>query len=215
MTQTISLKQAEQKAFNTVFEHGLWDIFIGCLIVQFAFAPLLSKRLGDFWSSAVFIPFWALVFVVILLVRKHIIRPRIGVVTFRPHRKKKLTRLAMIMLVANILAMLLGLFLGWKGSVSSGRLHTLLMGMIVLVMSSIAAYYLMIPRFFIYGVLFLLSLQIGEWLYTQYGIAHHGWPITCGITAGIVILTGLVYLLRFLRKYPLQDAPAEFGEAVK
>jgi len=214
MTQTISLKQTEQKAFNTVFEHGLWDIFIGCLIVQFAVAPLLSKRIGDFWSSAVFIPFWALAFVVVLLVRKHIIRPRIGVVTFRPHRKKKLTRLLSIMLVVNLLAMLLGLFLAWKAPVSSGWLHTLLLGMIVLVLSSIAAYYLRIPRFFIYGVLFLLSLTIGEWLYTQYRIANHGFPITCGITAGIVILTGLVYLLRFLRKYPLQDAPSEFREAV-
>jgi len=55
MSTPISLKDAERKAFQSTFADGLWDVFIGCSFpLQLTIAPLLSHRMGDFWSSAVF-----------------------------------------------------------------------------------------------------------------------------------------------------------------
>jgi hypothetical protein len=215
MAQKISLKQAERKVFRTAFQHGLWDVFIGCVVLQFAIAPLLSRSLGDFWSSAVFLPFWALVFVAILLVRNYIVRPRIGLVKFGPYRKRKLTKLVAVMLVVNIIAFILATFLALNYMVSSGWIHMLLLGLIVLLLSTIAAYYLNLTRYFIYGLLFLFSLLIGEWSYVRFRLAHHGFPITFGITSGIIIFTGLIHFFRFLRSCPLPTKQTTSEETVR
>jgi hypothetical protein len=76
MSLQMSLKQVEQKVFKSAFEDGLWDVLIGCIGLEFAIGPFFSRSLGDFWSAAVFVPFWALVFVAIWLVRKYVVRPR-------------------------------------------------------------------------------------------------------------------------------------------
>lgn len=203
MPQKISLKQVERKVFRTTFQHGLWDVFIGCVVLQFSIAPLLSSKLGDFLSSAVFLPFWALVFVVILLVKKYIVRPRIGLVTFGPYRKKKLSKLVILMVAVNLIALILGAYFALHFWVSAGWIYMFFLGLVVLFLSTIAAYFLNLTRYFIYGLLFLLSLLIGEWSFVQFRLAHHGFPITFGVTAGIIILTGLIHFFRFMRNYPL------------
>lgn len=58
MSQQISLKEAERKAFRSKYNDGLWDILLGCFFLMFAVAPYLSPTLGDFWSSVAFVPFW-------------------------------------------------------------------------------------------------------------------------------------------------------------
>ena len=203
MTQKISLKEAERKVFRATFQDGLWDIFIGCVVLQFAIAPLLSSRLGDFWSSSVFLPFWALVFGVVWLVRKSVVVPRLGSVKFGPARKTQLTKFTALMVVINLIAFIIGLFFAMRFDVSSGLLYMAAFGFIVLVLSSVAAYYLECPRLFIYGLLFVLSLIIGEWLYAYFRVTHHGFPITFGITAGIIMITGIVLFMRLLRHYPI------------
>jgi hypothetical protein len=205
MQQKVSLKQAERRVFRTAFQHGLWDVFIGCVVLQFAIAPLLSSRLGDFWSSAIFLPFWALVFVVILLIRNYVVRPRIGLVKFGTYRKRKLTKLLFVMLAVNLIAFMLGIYFALNFKVSASWIHMLLLGLVALFLSTIAAYFLNFARYFIYGLLFLLSLLIGEWSYVQFRVAHHGFPITFGVTSGIIILTGLIHFFRFLRSCPLPE----------
>ena len=90
MTQPISLKAVERKAFRLMFDDGLWDIFLGCFFLMFVIAPFLSPYLEDFWSSVVFLPFWGTVFLVMFLVRKFVVTPRIGAMKFGPVRRIKL-----------------------------------------------------------------------------------------------------------------------------
>jgi hypothetical protein len=85
MQNPISLKSAESKAFQLSFADGLWDVFIGCMFLNFAVAPFLSETMGDFWSSAIFLPFWGLVYLAIWLTRKYVVAPRIGKVVQRGH----------------------------------------------------------------------------------------------------------------------------------
>ena len=82
MTEKISLKAAERKAFTAAFEDGLWDVFLGCFLLMFVIAPFLSASMGDFLSSAVFIPFLGILWLVIVLIRKWVIRPRVGTMKY-------------------------------------------------------------------------------------------------------------------------------------
>jgi MFS family permease len=207
MFQKISLKEAERKAFKASFDDGLWDIFLGCFFLIFAIGPYLSPTLGDFWSSMVFLPFWGLVFLFILLIRKYVIKPRVGVVKFRHERKAKLMKFNVVMLIFNVFVLILGFVAALSFGSVPGQMLSIIFGLFLLIGFSIAAYFLDFGRLYIYGLLVGLSPLVGEWLWAHEYAAHHGFPITFGSAASIMILVGLVVFARLLR-----DNPVPIGE---
>jgi hypothetical protein len=206
MSDDISLKEAEKKVFRTVFGDGLWDILLGCFFLLFGVAPFLSSSLGDFWASAVFIPFWGLVFLAVWQIRKRVVIPRIGTVTFGHVRRGKLKKFTVIMLVLNIAVFILGIVAAANAGRISGRTTSILFGLFLLCGFSLAAYFLDLGRLYIYGLLVGISPAVGEWLWVRGRASHHGFPVTFGTAAGIMILVGLILFVRLLRNNPL---PAE------
>jgi hypothetical protein len=211
MSQQISLKEAERKVFQSAIQDGLYDIFIGCVLLVFVIAPFLSPSMGDFWSSAMLVPFWALVQLGIWLIRRYVVTPRIGVVKFGPARRTRLFRFNATIFVVLLVALLLGILSAVDLNVP-GWVHTARFGLVVLVAFSVAAYFLGFTLLYIYGALIALSPLVGEWLYANVGASHHGFPIAFGVTAGIIILVGLVKFLRLLRNYPLPAAGTPLEE---
>lgn len=149
MSQQISLKEAERKAFRTTVNDGLWDIFLGCFFLMFVIAPYLSASLGDSWSSAVFLPFWGLVFLAIWLIRKHVVIPRVGTVNFGPVRQTKLMRFTVVMLVMNVIAFVLGLIAAISYGRVPGQAYGIFLGMTLLLGFSLAAYFLDFSRLYL------------------------------------------------------------------
>jgi vacuolar-type H+-ATPase subunit I/STV1 len=203
MSQQISLIEAERKAFRTSYNDGLWDIFLGCYFLMFVIALYLSRSLGDFWSSTIFLPFLGLVYLGIRLIRKHVVTPRIGVVKFGLPRKTRLAKFTVVMLVVNVSAFILGIFAAVSFGKVPGQIISIIFGMILLMGFSIAAYFLDFNRLYIYGLLVGFSPLIGEWLWSQGYATHHGFPITFGISSGIMILVGLTVFVRLLRDNPV------------
>jgi hypothetical protein len=162
--------------------------------------------MGDFWSSAVFLPLWLAVYLIIRAVRKNVVAPRIGEVEFAPARKTRLKKFSVVMLVINVIAFILGLVAALRFRSLPVGGPTAIIGLILLIGFSTAAYFLDFPRLYFYGLLGALAPLVGEWLYQNMGASHHGFPIVFGITAGVMILTGLVTFIRFLQNNPL---PAE------
>jgi hypothetical protein len=156
------------------------------------------------------VPFWGFVFLVVWLIRKYVVIPRIGVVKFGPIRKAKLMKFTVVMLVFNVVALILG-FLA-AGSIG-GQMTTIIFSLLLLTGFSIAAYFLDFRRLYIYGLLVGLSPVAGEWLYTYQNAAHHGYPITFGASAAIMILVGLAMLLRLLRENPVPPEGISSEEA--
>lgn len=203
MSQKISLKDAERKAFKSAFQHGLWDIFIGCFLLMFVIAPSLSRSLGDFWSSVVFLPFFVVVFVVLWLVRKHVIVPRVGIVEFGAWRKKRVIRFNIVMFLALTVAFVLSFLSLVQFDLIPGWIHIARFSLVFLIVFFVVAYFLDFTRLYIYGVLIALSPLIGEVFYVYLKVPHHGIPISFGISASLIILTGLVLFVRFLQDHPM------------
>ena len=203
MSQRISLKKIEQKAFSATYDDGLWDVFLGCFILIFAIAPYLSTRLGDFWSSAVFLPFWGIVFLTLKLVRKYVVTPRVGIVKLGRTRKTRLTKLSTVLLVVNAVAFILGLVAAMNFERVPGQMFTITFSLLFLAGFSTVAYFLQFHRLYIYGILVGLSPLIGEWLHIHFTAPHHGFPITFGTTAGIMVLIGLIVFVRLVRNTPI------------
>jgi len=204
MSQRISLKDAERKVFQSTFADGLWDVLLGCWFpMQFAIAPFLSRSMGDFWSSAVFLPFWGVVYLVIWGIRKKVVAPRIGRVEFGAARKHRLKKFSLAMLIVNVIAFIFGLIAVLRFSSLSGGSYPIVLGLTLLIGFSAAAFFLDFPRLYIYGLLSALAPLIGEWLYQNMGASHHGYPIVFGTLAGVMILTGIVMFIRFMQNNPL------------
>jgi hypothetical protein len=211
VSQKISLKEAERKAFRTTLNDGLVDIFLGCFLLMFVIGLYLSDSLGDFWSSAVFLPFMALVYLAIWLIRRYVVTPRIGMVKFGQARKAKLAKFTVVMLVINVVALILGTVAALSFGSVPGQMISILFGLILLMGFSIAAYFLDFNRLYIYGLLVGLSPLIGEWLWTHGYATHHGFPITFGTSSGIMILVGLAVFIRLLHNnpVPIEGIPSE------
>ena len=211
MSQKISLKEAERKAFRTTLNDGLVDIFLGCFLLMFVIGLYLSDSLGDFWSSAVFLPFLALVYLAIWLIRRYVVTPRVGMVKFGQARKAKLAKFTVVMLVINVVAFILGSVAALSFGSVPGQMISILFGLILLMGFSIAAYFLDFNRLYIYGLLAGLSPLIGEWLWTHGYATHHGFPITFGTSSGIMILVGLAVFIRLLHNnpVPIEGIPSE------
>lgn len=208
--KNISIKEADRKVFRTSFDDGLVDILISSVVLAYVIAPLLSVYLGDFWSSAIFLPLWGAVYLIILWTRKNVIKPRAGVVKYGPLRKKKMTLFTGIMLTLNVVFFILGL-VAFVTPSGRGWTITLAFAGMVLISFTMAGYFLDVTRFYLYGLMLSGGFFVGEWLYQTYGVSHHGIPIVFGISTGIIFLIGLFKLITFVQDNPLPtDDPMQW-----
>jgi len=208
MKEPVSIRSAERKAFQTTVADGLWDVFIGCFLLEFAIAPLLSRSMGDFWSAFIFLPFFGLTYLLIHLVRRNVVAPRIGTFKHGKERQKKLMVFTILMVVLNLVIFLTGLIAYFLfDKFSSGFLMAAILGISILVGFCIAAYFLEYPRLYAYGSMIMAAPLVGEWLYESHGASHHGYPIVFGFSSVLMILAGLVTFIRLLKDHPVLEVP--------
>jgi len=210
MNKQLDLEEAERRLFSATFKDGLLDIMISAVLLMFSVAPLLSETLGDFWSSAVFVPFWALMFLILFLIRRLVVRPRLGQVKYGPQRITKLARFTLVMLIVNVIFFLAGIlatFLVSRGELSQlGWFVSISFGLVMLFFASVTGFFLNLPRLYVYGLFLAIAPVIGEWLYRQYGVAHHGLPIVFGVMTAVIFLVGLVMFIHLMREpFPPDD----------
>lgn len=213
MTPAISVKEVEARAFRATIQDGLWDVFVGCFALEFAVAPLLSPILGDFGSAAVFLPFFLLVYIAIWMLRKHVLAPRVGVMKYGAARRAKLLRVNALLVVVLLVAFVLGSLAAFRSAVMPGWSINAIFGVNILVVLGIVAYFLEFPHLYTYGALLALSPLAGEWLWVSMNVPHHGYPVTFGLSAAIIILAGLVKFVRLLRANPVPTEGSSSDEA--
>jgi hypothetical protein len=205
MTSQISLKDLERSLFRDYIQNGLIEIQIGAFLLMFVVAPLLSPALGDFWASAVFLPFWAIVYLGCHVLNKRVIQPRVGKIEYGTYRKGRLRKMNLVILGFNLLALVLGFISFFQYPRISAWMITAWFSIILLIGFSLAGYMLEFPRMYLYGILIALGPLLGEYLHSYYGFSHHGLPVVFGFAAAALFMTGVVIIARILNRYPLPD----------
>ena len=164
MAEKTSLKDLEKSMFRVSIQDGILDIQIGLMLLMFVLPIYLSERLGDFWSSVVFLPLWIIVIFGFRAYRKKVVQPRVGKIQYGTYRKKRLMRMNIIILVFNIIALLLGVLSFIEFKEVSGWIVSARFSIIILLGFSLAGYMLEFPRLYLYGLLISTAPVIGEYL---------------------------------------------------
>lgn len=210
MEKLLNLKEIERRAFRSTFQDGLWDIYLGLLLLAMAIGALLSD-LGATPSPLVrqliYVGLIALSVLVLWRGKKVITIPRMGLIKFGPRRRKKLGKVTIVLGIS----VLLGLFcFVVAANLRDNPPEWLKFGFPAvwavncLVVFSLMAYFLDFPRLYFYGVLYAVPLTLDSVL--KRGIGSDLTFIAFGIPALVILSIGVGLLVRFLRRYPV---PAE------
>lgn len=203
MTQKNSLREIEKKTYMSYHQDGLLDIFIGIYVLLFGIGILLLT-MTDFstWFiipaifPAIMIPIW-------LSAKKRITMPRIGYVKFGVRGANKMMALFLGLMVAG-----LGVFMVFGLGASMGEGWALILrdffisnSMIIigigsLAISSLFAYTMGLKRLYGYGLLIFVLFFTGYFI----TIPFEYLLVTIGF---VIVVSGFVLLMRFIRKYPL------------
>jgi len=218
MSEKIDLKELERKAFRSTFQDGLWDIFMGLLLLNVGLGTVVGGMLemslkSLWWIVLIIVPLPFLALIVFWAGKKFITTPRIGLVKFGPQRKARMRNVRAVLFVS-VLLLVIMVFWGWA-AIGNGLpewmrgipLPLYVWPVQTIVIFGLAAYFLDVPRFYVYGVLYGLPLPLGLALAKNTDLAAlSSMAITFGIAVGVMVLIGVVLFVRFLRQYP---APAE------
>lgn len=213
MNNIFDLKGLEKKAFRATHQDGLWDIYMGGVVMSMAVLayseasdayPLLRFLIFLLGLGASYLIFWA--------GKKYITTPRLGQVKFGPQRQRRKRTLVMVMsgLVLVQVVLLIGtIFLWrnpqWAASLGFGQANPDLERLIVAVIGAmfvgpsiaLIAYFNDFVRG--YYIAFIVSLGV-------FSLIWFGEPIYL-IAAGLLIMIpGVILFVRFLLDHPLPPA---------
>jgi len=201
MTKKTSLREIEKKTYMSYNQDGLLDIFVGVYILLFGIGILLLT-MTDFstWFvipaifPAIMIPIW-------ISAKKRITMPRIGYVKFRSGGANRLMAIFIGLMVAG-----LGTFAIFTFSASEDWALTLMdlivsnsmiiIGVGAAIISSLFAYTMGLKRLYGYGLLTFVLFITGYFV----AIPFEYFLVTIGF---VIVISGFVLLMRFIRKYPL------------
>jgi hypothetical protein len=192
------LRSIERSTYRAAMDSGLWDFMLASIVAMFSIAPLLSVHLGDFWSSAVFLPVLVAVLVAIRVVQKRVVEPRIGFVELARPRRQRMLVFGVVMLVVNVVALVAGFVAAARPPVIDGRIIPLSLSMVILVGFTLASLFLEIPRVFFYALLLAAAPLVGEALFVRGHASHHGFPIVFGVCSVVILVCGALRFVRFL-----------------
>ena len=194
MTQETDLKELEKKAWTSTFEDGVTDIGLGLVLIVITICQMFDE------SRLHLYPLFIVPALFIIIAKKYITVPRMGVVKFSRERIRKRYRLILVMTISIVFLLILTVI----GSLQQLPMASVIVGAIVFIIPCSIAYFLNWDRMYFYAVLFTLSFALNELTIADTGVIASGayaWLIS-GI---IMIVIGVVYLVRFLQKYPLPE----------
>jgi hypothetical protein len=205
VSDNVSLKQIERKAWTSFFQDGLLDILMGLLLLLMAVPDMLSDVFpSQLWQRGTNVALAGLAFVIFWAGKRFITMPRLGRVRFDRARKVKKMRLAPILTAASILTGILmaSILLAQRNggsvleAVAGSRAQAALgLAVWIILILSLASYFMEdFTRGYVIGVLCALGFS-GTILLDN--------PFMFAIAGAVILLMGLVVFIRFLRKYPI------------
>ena len=197
------LKEIERRVWLRTFEHGLWDVAIGLLLLSFGVGILTEF----YWLSAIVVP------VCVPAMRdlaRRLIVPRIGQATFRGRRKRSLARVRVILTVLALVGLGMFAFTGLATRDAAPTWMTWVRSHFVVVIGLIwggalvvAGWAVGYPRLYAYGALLFGGLLAVDLVPADVHLGH-----ALAVIGGLIALIGMGLLVRFVLRYPRNPNPA-------
>ena len=206
MEEQIDLKKLERKVWTSFFEDGIWDIYLGMLLAAMAFGVLLRDfGVSESTQMIIYLIFIAMAILFLWAGKRYITAPRIGHVVYGPEGKARKTKTTVILTVSVIVGLLAFVIAGLsaKGNLPQSLPADLLLPAIwvgnMIIVFSLAAYFLHFNRLYLIGVMFAIAVPLDIVLTA---LTHRDLtPVAFGLPAIVILTMGFVVLSRFLKKY--------------
>lgn len=200
---TLDLKSLERRAFTSTFQDGIFEMYIGVLMLLTPITTLIEHAglYNPGIGAAVRITLLFTACALFTLGKRYITVPRLGRAEFGKRRRSRKIKLWLIMAVSvSITALLfllsLGAWNGWFSSFSSILDHPVYIGAFfavkIFVLFSFIAYFMDFPRAFFIGMVLAAGIGI------DIAFDHQAVLAAGGL---LLLFVGLVYFTRFIGAY--------------
>jgi len=203
MIKSVNLKEVEKRAFRSMFQDGLWDIFLGILLLNLSIFPWLTEEyMSPLSIVIVSLTITIFVFIGLYLGKRYLTIPRIGILRAGSERKNKLRKLHIVLIVSVIGITALLFMIRYLNQFSQIPIPFLVFSVQAIIVFSIGAYFLSYDRLYLYGIFFAFPLPAGYALAkAEYSVLK---LISITVIPGfIMVIIGTVCLIRFLLNYPV------------
>ncbi len=201
MSARLDLKAIEKRAYLSIWEDGLIDVFAGVALLGLGLFWLTDYAVFGGLLPALLIPFWP-------AARRWITVPRAGSVQFSRERRATERRKLSGLLFAGSATLLLGVALYFtvvRDGVSSrewlAAAIPALPGILLAFGATLTGSMIGARRFYAYGVLLVVGGGVGIWLRLEPGVYM-------AAAGAVILLAGLMMVVRFVRKYPIHGEAA-------
>ncbi len=207
MSEKISLKEAERKAFRATFLDGLNDILLGLMLLSLVLSSILRETIEPLLNYLPVLEVIVIGIPIFYAAKKWLVTPRIGLVKFTPHRRKKMGNVRWFLIGLFIITLIVFLlpFINPGAPVTIKGPYWLVdavFGLFVIALFSFMAYSLEQPRMHLYGLVLGLSLPFDVVFEKTTGL---DWALGLFIAGILMLVTGIVIFVRFLRDYPIPE----------
>ena len=195
MSQSINLKEIERKA-NLYHGDGLIDIAIGFVILLAGIAEIFD------WTA--FGGVWVVLWLPIMMsAKKSITVPRMRYIDFTPNAQWKVKVVIVTVVLAVAVLFTLGLVVftknealptwltAWLREYSRMVWPAALVGVGWLIALATG-----VKRLYAYAALAVIAFASGYWFNLNF-------PLLFTVLGAVIVLSGIVVLVRFMRKYPI------------
>jgi len=199
MKEQIDLKKLEKRLYLQYSRDGIADLLIGIWLTLAGTLLMIGQP--------AFIGLSGLPLLLYFPLKKILVVPRIGLVNFSRERKKKLSRLTIIMLFCGVLIFLLVIYgIAGKELVYTSQ-ESILFAFIIAILLIFVAIFTTALRFYLYaaGVFILLAAE---------SIFLDNLPLALVLCGAAIALSGAVMLVSFIWKNsPVADEYTVLNEA--
>lgn len=217
MSHTIDLKELERKAYRSFFADGIWDVYLGLLLLAMGGGPaLLALGTSLVWAAMVPLAVVLLGMFIFLGGKKYLTVPRLGAVQFGPARTLRRKKTSLVLACSVLVGIALLALSATRSLPSLGLAGVPTVAIIFaancVIVFSLGAYYLDFGRLYVYGLLYAAAFPLAVVLAERWSAAA-GFLVAYGLSAGPMILVGSILLVRFLRQYAVPAQPEPNREA--
>jgi hypothetical protein len=200
MNEEIDLKKVEKQTYRFTFTDGLYDMAYGSLLFITAIAPILREILYPSYILFMILP----PSLILLLGKRFITVPRIGIVKFNLNRTKSRNKIGLLIAILFPITVLMVVltFLGLYNIKVGGYIVPVGGGLFALILLSLIAYIMDYQHFYLYGVSIGLGLPLAALLKPIFGEPLH-YIISFGISGTLILIYGIFTLIKFIKKYPI------------